>query len=98
MVSASELKKLKVSELRDELAKRALDTKGVKDDLIARLANAMEGEDAVAKQSSAAKGAVVPASVPSSGAADLLAAEVRTENLALKFNSCNGLQDKLHLL
>jgi SAP domain-containing ribonucleoprotein len=40
----SELKKLKVTELRDELSKRGLDTKGVKDDLIQRLAAAIEGD------------------------------------------------------
>ena len=46
MVSTTELKKLKVSELREELAKRDLDTKGVKEDLISRLAAAMEKEEA----------------------------------------------------
>ena len=44
MTSPTDLKKLKVTELRDELSKRGLDTKGVKDDLIARLAEAMETE------------------------------------------------------
>ena len=33
-----------VAELRDELAKRDLDTKGVKDELVARLAEAMDAE------------------------------------------------------
>ena len=41
---ASELKKLKVTELRDQLASRGLETKGVKDDLIARLAAAIDSE------------------------------------------------------
>lgn len=43
-VKLTELKKLKVTELRDELARRGLETKGVKDDLIARLSAAMEVE------------------------------------------------------
>lgn len=46
-VKLSELKKLKVTELRDELARRGLETKGVKDDLIVRLSEAMEAEATV---------------------------------------------------
>ena len=49
-VKLSELKKLKVTELRDELARRGLETKGVKDDLIARLSEAMEAEATVEAQ------------------------------------------------
>lgn len=44
MASVTDLRKLKVSELRDELARRSLDTKGVKDDLVQRLADAMEAD------------------------------------------------------
>lgn len=51
---ASDLKKLKVQELRTELAKRDLDTKGVKDELIARLAAAMENEAPAAAATEAA--------------------------------------------
>lgn len=43
----AELRKLKVAELRDQLQSRGLDTKGVKDELVARLAEAMAAaEDA----------------------------------------------------
>lgn len=42
----SELRKLKVAELRDQLQSRGLDTKGVKDELVARLAEAMTAEEA----------------------------------------------------
>ncbi len=40
MSSLASLRKLKVSELRDELFRRNLDTKGVKEELIQRLADA----------------------------------------------------------
>jgi hypothetical protein len=43
-MASSELKKLKVTELREKLSSRGLDTKGVKDDLIARLAAAIESD------------------------------------------------------
>lgn len=46
-------------QLRDELAKRELDTKGVKDELIARLAAAMEQEEA--EQGAQAAAAEAPA-------------------------------------
>ena len=42
MSNVSALKKLKVTELREELTKRGLDSKGVKDELVQRLADAME--------------------------------------------------------
>jgi len=45
-VNAADLKKLKVTELRDQLSSRGLDTKGVKDELITRLAAALEAEEA----------------------------------------------------
>jgi len=44
MTNTTHLKKMKVTELRDELSNRNLDTKGVKDELIQRLAAAMEAE------------------------------------------------------
>lgn len=44
MSDLSELKKKKVTELRDELSSRGLDTKGVKEELIQRLAAALEVE------------------------------------------------------
>lgn len=40
----TELRKLKVAELRDQLQSRGLDTKGVKDELVARLAEAMAAD------------------------------------------------------
>lgn len=45
MLTATELKKLKVVELKDMLQERGLDTKGVKEDLVNRLAEAMAGEE-----------------------------------------------------
>jgi predicted RNA-binding protein with PUA domain len=48
----SELKKLKVQELRDRLAAKGLDTTGVKDILVARLAEA-EAEQSDAGQAAA---------------------------------------------
>jgi hypothetical protein len=75
MTDLGDLKKLKVAELRDELSKRGLDTKGVKDDLVTRLAAAMEAEDggslpadapsieAPAAQASAEEAAAAPAEV-----------------------------------
>lgn len=44
MTTMEDLKKLKVAELRDELTKRDLETKGVKDELIARLWESMSAE------------------------------------------------------
>jgi hypothetical protein len=44
-VNTADLKKLKVTELRDQLSSRGLDTKGVKDELITRLAAALEAEE-----------------------------------------------------
>ena len=52
--NTADLKKLKVTELRDELSNRGLDTKGVKDELISRLAAAMETEDGAAEPAAAA--------------------------------------------
>ena len=46
--NTADLKKLKVAELKDQLSNRGLDTKGVKDELIARLAAAMETEGGAA--------------------------------------------------
>lgn len=74
---------LQVAELRDELAKRDLDTKGVKDELVARLAAAMEAEaggeaaDAGAAPAAAAAAAEEPASAetPAAGEADAAAGE-----------------------
>ena len=68
MVDTASLKKLKVTELRDQLSSRGLDTKGVKDELIARLAAALETEE---QQPAAAGGqeqqqqAHIPAEAPS---------------------------------
>ena len=42
----ADLKKMKVAELRELLAARELDTKGVKDELVARLAEAMAADTA----------------------------------------------------
>jgi SAP domain-containing ribonucleoprotein len=63
-VNTADLKKLKVTELRDELSKRGLDTKGVKDELITRLAAAMEGEEEAAGAAGAAPATAAPAAVP----------------------------------
>lgn len=44
MTTATELRKLKVTELREKLTEKGLDTKGVKEDLIGRLLEALENE------------------------------------------------------
>jgi len=44
MTTATELRKLKVTELREKLTEKGLDTKGVKEDLIGRLLEAYENE------------------------------------------------------
>jgi hypothetical protein len=45
-MDTSDLKKLKVAELRDELAKRGLEQKGVKDELVQRLFEAISADAA----------------------------------------------------
>jgi SAP domain-containing ribonucleoprotein len=72
-VNTTELKKLKVTELRDQLSSRGLDTKGVKDELIARLAAAMEVEEGAAPPAAAsapvtAAAAPVPEAAPAADA------------------------------
>jgi hypothetical protein len=81
MVSSSELKKLKVSELREELAKRELDTKGVKDDLIARLAAAMEQEEAGEGTKEGGAAAAGGAAQAMEGSEDAEVAAVRERSL-----------------
>lgn len=63
MASVEDLKKLKVTELRDELSKRGLDTKGVKDELVHRLAEAM-GEGGEPEDGTGASEDGVPTSAP----------------------------------
>lgn len=63
----SELRKLKVAELRDQLQSRGLDTKGVKDELVARLAEAMAAEEAAPAANGEAEAA--PAEPPAQEAA-----------------------------
>jgi SAP domain-containing ribonucleoprotein len=72
MVDIAELKKKKVTELRDELSSRGLDTKGVKDDLIARLAAAISAEEEA------------PASPPAAEGEPQLATEAEVPELAIE--------------
>jgi len=61
MTTATELRKLKVTELREKLSEKGLDTKGVKEDLIGRLLGAFEnkGTDKGAEESPREEGAEV---------------------------------------
>lgn len=63
----AELRKLKVAELREQLQERGLDTKGVKDELVARLAEAQAAD----------AGAGAAAADGSPGADEAAPAEVR---------------------
>lgn len=71
----ADLKKLKVTELRDELAKRDLDTKGVKDELIERLATAMEAEGGDADVQDAVEPETAPAEAAPEPALETIATE-----------------------
>lgn len=65
MSSISDLKKKKVTELRDELSSRGLDNKGVKDELIQRLAAALEVEAKEASKIESHPGMGVTEAIPS---------------------------------
>lgn len=75
MTSLADLRKLKVAELKEELAKRDLDTKGVKEELVQRLLEATSGETANANGDEKSDPAQQPSEMGEGGTAAQLTEE-----------------------
>lgn len=77
MAEVAELKKKKVAELKEELSQRGLDTKGIKDELVSRLAEAIAAEQQ-GEEEAAVEEAEEPVKAGATDDAETAAAEVCT--------------------